>query len=124
MKYGVGKVEWMPWIRYRDTWVRLSLLWLWVAPIKLSTKPSLSVTYRVYDDSSSECWCILFSMIFLKGCGGRGYIILMSFLMTPRIVFVLDQKKGGLLHHPICRLLGTTGFMSPIESTGFRNGRT
>ena len=84
----------------------------------------MSVTYVVDDEGLSEYWYIFFSMIFPKGCRGRGSPMLMSFLMKPQAVSVMEHKKGGISHQAIYRLLGTTSSMSSIESTGFNNGRT
>ena len=68
---------------------------------KVADKNSMSVMYGVDNDGSLECWCILFSMIFSKGCGGKGYNILIIFSMTSRAVSVLDQNKGGIYDQPI-----------------------
>jgi len=44
----------------------------------------------------------------LSGCGGSGVGLRRSSSAISRVVSVAIQKNGGDLHHPICRLVGTT----------------
>ena len=64
-----------------------------------------------------------FSMMCSKRCGGKFLFDDISSMMS-RAVSVPVQKSGGLSHHPICRLLGTTISMSSSFSIGLMDGST
>ena len=114
-----GTMEWIPWKRHRDIWVRWSLLWLFLVPIKLPTNTSMSVTNGVAADGWAECCCIFFSIIFSNAFWGRFFSKTIIFVMTSWAASVFEQTKGGLSHQPICSLLGNTISMSSIKYTGF-----
>ena len=108
---GGRNMEWIPWTRQRDTWVRWSLLWVFVAPIKSSANTSMRLTYGLDDYGWSDCWCIVFIIIFSNWWEGRGSPIFISFLMTSWAVSVLELNRRGLPQKPIYMLLGTTILM-------------
>ena len=122
--YGGGKIESMPWRRHRETWASWSMLRLFLAPINFSINTSMIVTKGLYVDGCVECCFICCSKLYSNKCGGRGFPILINFAMTLRDVSMIEQKKGGLSHQPIYRLLLTTVLMSSIEYTGSIKGRT
>ena len=79
-----------------------------LARIKSYTNTSMSMKKGVDAGGWVECCCVYCSRICSKGCRGRGFPILINFTMTLQAVSMLEQKKGGISHQPICRLLGTT----------------
>ena len=52
------KMEWIPWRRHLEKWVRWSNLGLFVVPIKSSTNTSTSVTKGLDADGWVMCCCI------------------------------------------------------------------
>ena len=75
-------MEWMPWRRHREAWVKWPMLWLFVAPIKFSTNTSMSIKNGVDSGVWVECCCICSSIKRSNGCGGRAFPISISFAMT------------------------------------------
>ena len=96
-----------------------------VIPMKLSTNTSNS---KVVCEGAGALVVVKVArsciMVSSKGWHGRVYDDVNVELMMSQAVSVPEQNRGGLSHHPIWRLLGTTISTSSMEDGAVWFGNT
>ena len=120
---GGGNMECIPLIIALDIFVRCSCSSLLVAEMKSSTKTSNAVVSFEFDSFVFVAIFGLFNIMSSNRCLGKvGSSSIL--VMTSLAVSLPEQKKGGLSHQPIWRLLGTTMSKSSSLSVSLIEGKT
>lgn len=118
---GGGKMLCIPWSMARVVWRMWSCVAESMQPIKSSTKTSMRARVMLMSDIGRD-ENFFGSILDSNGCGGSG--VERSDAMMPRAVSEAAQKSGGDSQQPICRLVGTTIFVTSIVFAGSKEGIT